>query len=740
MTSKRRGDAPTNSADSRYEHAIPSRKELLEVLNKASGPLALEKLGAEFGITTDQHRRALEQRLRAMVRDGQLIHNRARKYCVVEALDLVVGRVQAHRDGFGFLIPDAGGDDVYLSAREMRTLWDGDRVAIRVSPGRRDGLEGRVAEILTRAKEFIVGQFRRERGINYVLEHGDERTEVLIGRADSGGAKPGDIVRVEIIDYPTERSPAIGRVAEKMGRHDSPGVETAIAIESHGIRNQWPEAVAAMVVKIPDQVPSAAKRDRVDLRALPLVTIDGADAKDFDDAVYCETSNGGWRLLVAIADVSHYVQPDDPLDGEAQQRGTSVYFPDRVVPMLPEVLSNGLCSLNPDVDRLCVVCEMEISANGKVEKSKFYDAVMRSHARLTYERAAELLSAGTDSANAMSAKDRSLRATLEPLSALYQVFSKARSRRGAINFDLGETVIELNESGAVAQITLRKRLVTHKIIEECMIAANVEAAKRLRTVKLPGLFRVHESPEPSRIEELRLFLSTFGIKLPPDGKLTPKHLSGILDSFEGKPEKELMDTVLLRTMSKAEYKPTNVGHFGLALDAYAHFTSPIRRYPDLVVHRALKWAMTHRSPKGYAYTQATMTALGVQCSAAERRADGAVWDVEEQLKCQYMQHRIGEEFDVVVASVVQFGLFVRIPELHIDGLVHVSVLPPDYYHRDPSGTTLLGERTGQKFRLADRLRVKLSKVNLEERKIDFVPVDHGNDEPQLPRKKRRRRG
>ncbi len=358
----RSGGSDRRREPERYTHKIPGRSELIDALIDAPGPISLREIGARCGSRSDSHCRALEQRLKAMVRDGQLIRNRANKYCIVEALDLIAGRVQAHRDGFGFLVRDDGEDDVYLSAREMRTIWDGDRVAIRTSPGRRGGLEGHLVEILSREKAFVVGQFRRERGITYVLEHGDESTEVLIGRADANGARPGDIVRVEVLEYPTHKSHAVGRVTECLGRHDAPGVETVIALEAHGIPHEWPDEAAALAERIPARVPASAKRDRIDLRDVPLVTIDGADAKDFDDAVFCEKDGSAWRLLVAIADVSHYVQPDDALDREARARGTSVYFPDRVVPMLPEALSNGLCSLNPQVDRLCVVCEMQGSS------------------------------------------------------------------------------------------------------------------------------------------------------------------------------------------------------------------------------------------------------------------------------------------------------------------------------------------------------------------------------------------
>ncbi len=705
----------------RYEHPIPSRDELTAAMEQADGPLTLTALAASVGIHTEPHRRALENRLKAMVRDGQLIRNRAREFCLTHHLDLATGAVMAHRDGFGFLRPDDGTDDIYLPAREMRPLWDGDRVAIRVSVGRDGRREGRVVEVLQRAKTSLVGHFRRERGIDYVIEEGESRTEVLIARGDHGGARAGDLVHVEIVQHPTERSLAIGRVIKLVGRVDEPGIETEVAILAHGIPSDWPESVAAAARRLPPQVTQAAKRNREDLRKVPLVTIDGADAKDFDDAVYCEPHGDGWRLVVAIADVAHYVEPDTALDREAKARGTSVYFPDRVVPMLPEELSNGLCSLNPQVDRLCLACEMIVSKQGAVKRSRFFNAVMRSAARLTYMGAAELLESRRP-----KGPNAKLRPHLENLRDVFHAFLKARRRRGSIDFDLPQTRIELDEQGKVRQIHVVERLDTHRLIEECMIAANVEAAKYVRKKRVPGLYRVHQGPEAERLEELTLFLATFGFRLPPPGKLTPKDLGQIVQRVAGRPEAELVETVVLRSMKQARYQPKNVGHFGLGLPAYAHFTSPIRRYPDLLVHRAIKWTLENGSTKGYPYSMPEMEQLGERCSRAERRADEAVWDVEEQLKCLYMSGRVGEDFRVIVSSVVPFGLFVRIPELHVDGLVHVTSLPRDYYHRDATGTRLQGERTGVSYHLTDPMEVRLVNVDVAERKVDFVPVERAD--------------
>jgi ribonuclease R len=715
-----------------YRHPIPSRDEIAKALEAAAGPQSLASIVQLLGVDREKAGRGIENRLKAMVRDGQLIRNRAGAFGLTGHLDLISGSVIAHRDGYGFLTPDDGTDDVYLSAREMRPLWHGDRVAARVSAGRR-GREGHVVEVLARARSEIVGVLHRERGVDFVIASGESSTEILIGRGYRGRARPGDTVRVEVLEYPTERGPAIGKVAEIIGRPGDTGIETDVALLAHGIPHVWPQSVLEAAAEVPDSVPAGAKRGREDLRSLPLVTIDGADARDFDDAVFAEKSGNGWRLVVAIADVAHYVQPGAPLDAEAQQRGTSVYFPDRVVPMLPEALSNGLCSLNPKVDRLCLVCDMHVAPSGRVERSKFYDAVMRSSARLTYTQAWELLSEPLH-----TPADRALADVLRPLHEVYEALARARRRRGAIDFEFPETKIVLGSDGAVATVRPVERLPSHRLIEECMIAANVEAARRIGKARIPSLYRVHEGPEGEKLEELFRFLGTFDIKLPSIGKVRPKDLSRLIEVFAAKPEAELVKTMVLRAMKQAAYQPKNVGHFGLALPAYAHFTSPIRRYPDLLVHRALKWLEQHGSFKGFSYDMAEMTRLGEQTSRAERRADEAVWDVEEQLKCAFMREHVGEEFDVLVSSVVAFGLFVRIQPLGIDGLVHVSALPHDYYHRDPSGAALVGERTGRRYGLMEPLRVRLTNVNLEERKIDFVPVEESDGARPAARRRRGR--
>lgn len=733
---------------SRYRHPIPSRSEIVKAMETAGRPLTLVSLAGHLRLKGSRNEAALRRRLKAMVRDGQLIRNRAREYCLAHHLDLVIGRVRARKHGYGFLTPDSGGEDVFLSSREMGRLWDGDRVAARISATQR-GSEGRVVEILQRAVSEVAGRLVRERGFDWVEVEGRERTRVLIPRGQGRGAGADDLVRVEITSHPTGRTNAIGRVTRVLGRFDDPDAQTLSAILSHGIPHEFSPGVEAETAEMPSGVTAGARRGRKDLSKLPLVTIDGADAKDFDDAVYCEPAGNGWRLIVAIADVAHYVRAGKGLDEAARERGTSVYFPDRVVPMLPEALSNGLCSLQPDVERLCLCCDMTVSEQGEVKKSRFYEAVIRSARRFTYGEAARLLSGesgmpgesrepgkfgrsggsgesrrsgksgGKGAPSADSATSRSLMA----LAGVYEAFLARRRERGGLEFDLNEVVLELDDRGRIAGVAPRQRLVTHRIIEECMIAANVEAARWLRKARIPSLYRVHEGPRPERVDELILFLRTLGITSVSPGRLQPADMNRILQATESGPEAELVQTMLLRCMTRAEYRPKNSGHFGLALPAYAHFTSPIRRFPDLLVHRAIKHLLRKGGVKGFGYDMAAMEHLGRHCSRAEQRADEAVWDVEERLKCAWLKDRVGDRFTVSVSGIVPFGLFVRVSELGIDGLVHVSSLPRDYYHVDAGGSALTGENSGRSYRLADRLQVQLTSVSVRERKIDFVPVE-----------------
>ena len=632
-------------------------------MERAGRPVTLVSLAGQLRLKGSGHEAALKRRLKAMVRDGQLIRNRAREYCLAHHLDLVIGQVHAHRDGYGFLTPDNGDADVFLSSREMGRLWSGDRVAARVSVTRR-GAEGRVVEILQRAVDEVAGRLVTERGLDWVQVEGRRRTRVLIPRGQALGARANDMVRVSIIEHPTRRNNAIGRVSRVLGRFDDPGVHTTSAILSHGIPHEFSAQVEAEAAAMPSGVSAAARRGREDLRNLPLVTIDGADARDFDDAVYCEPRRNGWRLIVAIADVAHYVSAGTALDDAARERGTSVYFPDRVVPMLPESLSNGLCSLQPRRDRLCLCCEMTVSRRGEVDKSRFFEAVMRSARRFTYEEAARLLSRRPVKGDATPAGAAAV-ASLKALAEVHTAFLARRRERGSVEFTLGEVAIELDDAGHIASITPRQRLVTHRIIEECMIAANVEAARRLGKARIPTLYRVHEEPDPERVEELIPFLRTLGVSTVSPGRLQAADMNRILKATASGPEAEMVETMLLRCMARAEYRPKNRGHFGLALPAYAHFTSPIRRYPDLLVHRAIKHLLRHGGVKGFGYDPWQRWNISVVIvpvpNSAPTKPSGKLRSVSSVPMAERSCRR---RFRWCPSPESRpFGLFVRVPEI-----------------------------------------------------------------------------
>ncbi|MEJ2514673.1 MAG: ribonuclease R [Gammaproteobacteria bacterium] len=705
-------------SDARESVEIPSRDDVLDVMEAAGKPLSASAIFDLLDVNGEAERNALSGRLRAMIRDGQLITNRRGQYCLVGHTAVITGTVTGHRDGYGFVAPDAGGDDIYLPPREMREIIHGDRVAVRIRrTDDRGRSEGRLVEVLERNTDEVVGRFVTESGLGFVVPDNARISHtVVIPPGANRGASPGEIVVAELTEQPGRGTQPIGRVIEVLGEAGAPGVETDIAIRAHGLPFRWPAEAETEAEAWGDRVRPSAKQGREDLRDLPLVTIDGADARDFDDAVWCEPDGNDWRLVVAIADVSHYVRPGSALDAEARKRGTSVYFSRRVIPMLPEELSNGLCSLNPRVDRLCMVCDMRISAGGKVRSSRFYEGVMRSSARLTYDEVAGIVVEGD---KALRKRHGRLVTHLENLHRLWRVLARARRRRGAVDFDLPEVQMIFDRDGRVARIEPRERNDAHRIIEECMIAANVEAAKFLEKRKVPALFRVHAPPEEDKLRELKTFLSAFGISLPTRERLEPRHLSEIVRQVSGRPDATLIETVILRSMQQAVYQPENIGHFGLALERYTHFTSPIRRYPDLLVHRAIRHALRGGKSSDYAHDRGDMEALGRHCSACERRADEATREAMDWLKCEFMEDKVGEEFDVVVTGVVDFGLFVQIPEYQIDGLVHVSSLGGDYYQRDPAHHRLVGEHTGRVFQLTDRLRVRLVRVDLDERKIDF---------------------
>jgi len=723
----------------KYANPIPSREFILKTLTEAGVPLVFAELAEALELSAQEDLVALQRRLGAMVRDGQLVRNRRDAYCLVNKRDLIAGRVIGHPDGFGFVKPDDGGDDVYLYPRQMRGLFHHDRVVVRVTGrDRRGRLEGSVVEVLERKTRTVVGRFYQESGVGFVVPDNKRLAhDIIVPRDRIGEAEQGQIVVAEITDQPTKRTQPIGRILEVVGDHMAPGMETDIAIRTHDLPVEWPPEVEAEIAGLGDEVPEQAKQGRMDLRKCPLVTIDGADARDFDDAVYCERKPKGWKLLVCIADVSAYVEPGTALDAEAYSRGNSVYFPDRVIPMLPEVLSNGLCSLNPKVDRLCMACELYVNLEGQATRSRFFPAVMRSHARFTYDQVAAMV---VDGDPELCERFAELLPHLHELYALYKALHGARAERGAIDFDTTETRFEFNDQGRIEAVHPLIRNDAHRIIEECMLAANVAAARLFERKKLPALYRIHELPTEEKLGDLREFLAELGLSLSGGKKPTAQDYAALLESVKHRPDRHLIQTVLLRSMQQAMYSSDNVGHFGLAYPAYTHFTSPIRRYPDLIVHRGIKHVLDGGTVADFDYSKPDLQVMGDHCSGTERRADEATRDAESWLKCEYMQDKLGEELDGTITSVNSFGVFVELDEIYVDGLVHITALDNDYYHFDPVGHRLTGERTGMVYRLGDRLRVQVAAVNLDERKIDFVLAKPpARQAPQKSGRSRRRR-
>jgi ribonuclease R len=714
--------------------AIPERESILDHLREHGVPMDADELARALAVHGAAEREAFAGRLAAMSRDGQLMTNRKGQLCVVAKLDLVTGTVQGHPDGYGFLIPDDGSPDLFLSPKEMHKALHGDRATARqIGVDKRGRPEGVIVDVLEHANREVVGRVYEERGIWYlVAENRRISQDILVPPDMRGEAKPGQVVVAELIEQPSAHREALARVVEVLGNYADPGMEIEIALRKHDLPHEFSAAAKRQAARLPTQVQAADRKGRADLTHLPLVTIDGETAKDFDDAVYCERIGKDFRLFVAIADVSHYVHDGDALDREARERGTSVYFPRRVIPMLPEELSNELCSLKPGVDRLCMVCEMEITAHGEIKGRRFYPAVMHSRARLTYTQVWEWLS---QPAMAKGRDAKALLPQLEQLHALYKVLAAARAKRGAIDFETIELELKFDEHGKIETIVPVVRNEAHKIIEECMLAANVCTAEYLLQQKHPALYRVHEGPTPEKLVALKEFLAGSALSLGGGDNPTPGDYAKLLSKIKDRPDFNLLQTVLLRSLQQAVYSPDNEGHFGLGYDAYTHFTSPIRRYPDLLIHRSIKACLagTRYHPGG-----ATWAELGVHCSLTERRADDATRDVENWLKCYFMQDRVGEVFTGTISGVTHFGLFVTLDGLNVDGLIHVTELGNDYFHFDAARHAMNGERTGKSYRLADRITVKVARVDLEATKIDFVLATPDIPAVGTPHKKKTR--
>ena len=717
-----------------YENPIPSREFILEFLEEAGVPMNRNDLFEALKLKGEEQYEGLRRRLRAMERDGQLVFTRRQCYALPEKLEMVKGYVIGHKDGHGWVRPEGSvgkDNDIVLPHHQMKHIIHGDYVLVQPTDNSKRGRrEGRLVRVLEERNTQIVGRFFLEYGYSYVVPD-DSRIsqDILIPNEHKAGARMGNVVVIEITDRGSRSRGMMGKVVEVLGENMAPGMETQIAIRTHQIPHDWPEAVDKQIENLGEEVPEEAKVGRVDLRDLPLVTIDGEDARDFDDAVYCEKKkSGGWRLWVAIADVSYYVRTDSALDKEAINRGNSVYFPSQVVPMLPEVLSNGLCSLNPQVDRLCMVCEMTISDTGKLSGYKHYEAVMNSHARLTYNKVGAILEGDEE----LRMRYHAVVPHLEELHAMYKVLKEARDNRGAIEFETVEAKFIFNADRKIESIEPVIRNDAHKIIEECMILANIASASYVEKAKEPALYRVHESPGELRLQGFRDFLSELGLDLKGGLEPSPTDYADLVKQIAERQDKELIQTMLLRSMKQAVYNADNAGHFGLALKRYAHFTSPIRRYPDLLLHRAIKYLIAKQEGRnqdrwtptgGYHYSFDDMDFYGEQCSMTERRADDATREVADWLKCEYMQDHVGDELDGVIANVTSFGFFVRLTELHIDGLVHISTLANDYYQFDPIGQRLIGESFGNIYRLGDAVKVKVLAVNLNDKQIDFELIE-----------------
>lgn len=722
-TKKNRSNDPHASREAaQYDAPLPSRELVLQVLADQGVPLGLEQIYTLLDIGSDE-RDNFNKRLNAMEREGQIMRNRKGALCLTEKIHAIAGTVQGHPDGFGFLVPDdktKHPEDLFLGPREMAQVMHGDRVMVRMAGLDRKGRpEGKIVEVLERSTKSLVGRVIQGQGVTIVAAE-DKRInqDILIPYHLDMRAKPGQVVMVELTEQPSVHAHPMGKVVQILGNYADSGMEIEIALRKHKLPHQFSPAALSQAERIPKLVQAADYQGRIDLREMALITIDGETARDFDDAVFAEKQGAGWRLVVAIADVSFYVKPDDALDKDAFERGNSVYFPRRVIPMLPEALSNGLCSLNPDVERLCMVCDMQIDAFGVVKQYKFYPSVMRSKARMTYTKVADML----ENPQGETAQEYAhVMPHAQNLYALFKLMLTQREKRGAIEFESIETMMMFDDNGKIERIVPVSRNDAHKLIEECMLAANVCAADFLKTREHAALYRIHEGPTPEKLEALRTFMGEVGFGVGGGEKPHAKDYSKLMQQIKDRPDAQLLQTVLLRSMQQAVYSPDNVGHFGLAYEAYAHFTSPIRRYPDLLIHRAIKAVVN-----GEKYNAKDWNNLGVHCSMTERRADDATRDVNNWLKCYFMQDKIGEVFEGTVAGVTSFGVFVALDGVYVEGLVHVTELGNDYFNYDKARHEMVGERTGARFRLGDRLTVKVARVDLETSKIDFTLISHSS--------------
>ncbi len=726
-----------------YAEPIASREHILACMEQAGEPMSFKELAKTLALEAESQRDALQNRLRAMVRDGQLVVDRRNIFAIASKMELITGKISAHSDGYGFLVTPKGEEDVFLSERQMHKVFHGDIAQVRVGgKDRRGRLQGDIVEVVQRNTDQLVGRVFHEGALCFVDPLNNRiNFDILLPAVKVDQQPEGQIVVVKVLEHPKGHGHVTAEIVEVLGEQLTPDMEVGIALRNHDIPVDWNEEVDTLVDRMPSEVRAKDLVGRQDLRELPFVTIDGEDARDFDDAVLCEPrSRGGWQLRVAIADVAHYVEVGSALDQAAFARGTSVYFPQYVVPMLPEKLSNGLCSLNPYVDRLVIVCDMQISAKGRVTAYKFYEAVIRSAARLTYTEVAGLINSPSEAFD-----HPELIPKLLDLRDLFDVLMEKRHERGALEFESTELQFFFDEKGSVSSIAPRSRNIAHRIIEECMLCANVCAAQFIVKHGKPGLFRVHEPPTAEKVELLRGFLGRFNVLMEDSENPTTLDYQQVIAQLREKKNSHVLQMALLRSMNQAVYQPENKGHFGLGYKEYAHFTSPIRRYPDLLMHRLIKsvihgptlsdWILRFGKPAKasyYPYEALEVLALGEHTSLVERRADAAVYEVLEWIKCDYMSDRVGDIHDGVITGVAKFGFFVELVDVFVEGLVHVSTLAGDYYQFDQQSQTLVGERTGVTYGMGDTVSVQVARVNVTERKMDFELISH---EPLISRRK-----
>jgi ribonuclease R len=707
-----------------------SRDHVLALMrDRVHHPAAMRELLQVLRVPKDEHH-SFKRHVKSLVSSGDLIQIRGNRFGLPEKMDLYVGRLQAHPAGYGFVTPerplDSGGGDIYIGNTHLNDAMHGDRVVVRIERVKEGGrAEGRIIRILERANEWIVGRYDRDAdGMGYVVPF-DRRVlmDIVVPPGQEGGASPGEMVTLELTRWPTSTRGAIGRVADVLGAIDAPGVDTEIIIRKHGIPDAHSPDAIAEALKLGASVAEKDIRGRTDFRHLVTVTIDGEHARDFDDAITIEKlANGHFWLGVHIADVSHYVHEGSALDREAYDRGTSVYFPERAVHMFPSELSTGLCSLNPRVDRLVQSCFMEIDRQGKVLRREFHDGVINSNERMTYTAVNGIL---TDRDPALIVQYQPLVPMFEQMRELFQILNDARRRRGSIDFDLTEAEVIVDEGGAVEAIIALQRNVAHRIIEEFMLLANETVATYLEEQEAPALYRIHEEPDILKVAKFEDFISGFGYSLaaPPSG-LTPRHFQKLVERVHGKPEEKPIAMLMLRTMQKARYAPENRGHFGLAAPSYTHFTSPIRRYPDLVVHRALR-AARHKllDEEQKDDLREDLPEIARHTSEMERRADEAERELLQWKKVKFMADKVGDEFEGFVTGVAAFGLFVELIEHFVEGMVHVSTMADDYYRFIEGAHMLRGENTQKVYRLGDKVKVQVIRVNMEMRQVDLGLVE-----------------